>query len=349
MKEKVSIISIIVNVILAGGKIIIGLISNSSAILAEGIHSFIDIFSSLISFIGIKIAKKPEDKKHPYGHYKFEVLSGLLITIILFTTGVWIIYKTYFGFLEPEKIIIDYFAFGIMIFSAIANEIMARIKIYYGKAENSISLLSDGAHSRIDVYSSLGVFIGLILTRYWIYVDSILALLIGLYIIKESFTLGKEAIDSLLDVSAGEEIENKIKSMVKKQEIEIENLKTQKKGSAISANLEIKLPKGLNIEKASKISEDLRTKLMTEIKNLTYIAIQIKAYDVETRFYKPAFGQGFGWQKRGKYRNQDQEADAPGPGGYCVCTKCGYKITHQRGVPCFKMQCPNCKINLKRE
>ena len=84
MKEKVAAISILANVILAGGKLVAGFIAGSGAVFAEGLHSGMDILSSTISFIGIKIAKKPVDKKHPYGHYKFEVLAGLIITIILY-------------------------------------------------------------------------------------------------------------------------------------------------------------------------------------------------------------------------------------------------------------------------
>ena len=349
MKEKIAAISILANVILAAGKIGAGFISNSAAILAEGIHSFMDVFSSAIGYVGITISRKPEDKEHPYGHYKFEVLSGLLITLILFATGAWIVYEAYERFLHPGKIIVGYLALGVMVFSAAANEAMARLKIHFGKKENSISLLSDGFHSRVDVYTSLGVFVGLILTRYWIYADSFLALLIGLYIIKKSFSLGKEAADSLLDVSAGPEIEEKIRNIAKTQNVEMAELKTQKKGSAITANLSINLPNNLKVEKATKISESLREELMKAIENLSYVGIQIKSHEMETGFYKPGFGKGFGWQKKGRFRGELEEAKGGGPGGYCVCQKCGYKIPHERGIPCSTLECPKCKINLVRE
>ena len=349
MKEKVAQISILVNIVLAVFKITVGIISKSAAVLAEGLHSFMDIFTSTLGFLGIKISQKPSDKKHPYGHYKFEVLAGTIITIILLATGVGIVYEAYQNFLDPENIKIGYFAFGAMIFSAIVNEIMARLKIHFGKKENSISLLSDGFHSRIDVYASLAVLSGLFLTKYWIYADSLLALLIGLFIIKESFSLGKKAVDSLLDVSAGEEIETKIKSIAQTQKIELSSLKTQKKGSALTANLEIKLPNTLSVKEATKISENLREKLMEGIENLQYVAIQIKSHEVSTGFYKPDFGKGFGWQRKGKFKEEIKEASGRGPGGDCVCSECGYKILHQRGAPCSSLQCPNCKINLERK
>lgn len=142
MKEKIAILSVFVNLILAVGKTIIGFITNSASVLAEGIHSGMDVFSSAISFLGIKIAKKPVDKKHPYGHYKFEVLSGLIITMLLFATGLWIIYESYKGFLNPQLISLSYLALGIMIMSIILNETTARLKMHYGKKENSLSMTS---------------------------------------------------------------------------------------------------------------------------------------------------------------------------------------------------------------
>ncbi len=356
MKEKIATISIFNNLFLAIGKILIGLLVKSVSIFAEGIHSSVDVLSSVISLVGIKIAKKPVDKNHPYGHYKFEVLAGLLITIILFLTGAKILYEAYKGFLSPSVVKLSYLALGIMAVSAIANEVMSRLKIHYGKKENSISLLSDGVHDKVDVWASVAVFIGLILSRYWIYVDSFLALLIGLYIMKESFSLGKEATNSLLDVSAGEEIEDKIKSIVIEQRIEISDLITQKKGSAITANLKIKLPNETSVEEATKISNNLRSGLIDKIELLEYVAIQIEGRDISNNYFRPTktlfglkLGEKFGWQRKGKFKNSISQAEGKGPEGYCQCSQCGYKIKHERGTPCFELKCPNCNINLKRK
>jgi len=349
-KEKIAALSVLANTILAGGKITIGFISNSSAVLAEGVHSFMDIFSSAIGYLGIKIAQKPEDKKHPYGHYKFEVMAGFFITLVLLGTGLSIIYEAYQKFLNPSLIRIPILTFGIMLISALINELMARLKIYFGKKESSVVLLSDGIHSRADVFTSLVVFFGLIFNKYWLYADSLLAILIGLYIIKESFSIGKEVVDSLLDTAASPEIENKIKEIAANQKIELSNLKTQKKGSVITANLEISLPKNLSVDEATKISESLKEKLMAKVKDLVYVAIQIKSHDIGIEFYKPAFGlgKGFGWQRRGRFQGKLDEAKGAGPSGFCVCPQCGYKVSHQTGMPCSEMICPYCQIPLER-
>jgi len=349
MKKKIASISILANLILTVGKIAIGSISHSSSVFVDGIHSLVDIFSSAISFWGIKISQKPSDKKHPYGYYKFEVLAGLLVTLILFATGVVILYESYKGFFNPQPIDVPILAISVMTVSAVVNEIMARLKINYGKKENSIALLSDGFHSRIDVFASLAILIGLSLSKYWLQIDSVLAFLIGLYIIKESVSLGKEATDSLLDSSAGPEIEEKIKSIIKSQGIKFDSLRTQKKGSVITADLEIELPSKLSVEEASKVSEKLRRSLMEKISNLAYVVIQVKTHELETGFYKPMLGKGFGWQRKGRFREIIEKAEGKGPGGFCVCPNCGYKIKHKSGIPCFSLQCPKCRVNLERK
>jgi cation diffusion facilitator family transporter len=355
MKEKIAGLSVVVNLVLAIGKILVGLTAKSSAILAEGIHSGMDVLSSGIGFLGIWISKKPEDKKYPYGHYKFEILTGLIITLILFGTGIEIIYQAYKSILNPSHVIISYLALGIMIFSAIVNEIMSRVKIKYGKAENSLSLLSDGFHSRIDVYTSLVVLAGLLLSKYWIYADPLMAFIIGLYIIKESFSLGKIATDSLMDMSAGKEIEDKIIEILKEKEIELSELKTQKKGFAVTANIEIKLPSNLSVDKATKISNKLRDDLIKRIESLEYVAIQITSHDVEDSYFKKAdiipgikINKGFGWQKKGKFIDKISKAKGYGSGGRCICIECGYETEHIKGIPCSTIKCPKCKNPLTR-
>jgi cation diffusion facilitator family transporter len=349
MTDKISLIGILVNCLLAVGKITVGFITYSASILADGFHSLADIFSSIIGYIGIKVSQKPPDQQHPYGHFKFEVLGGVVIVIFLLAAGVGTIFEAYASYLSPHKIQISYWSFIIMFISVISNYITSKLKIYYGKKENSITLLTDGTHDKMDVLASTAVFVGLFLSRYWGYADSSVAFIIGLYIIWESFKLGKEAINSLLDVSAGEDIENKMKSIVQSENIKLSSLKTQKKGSIISANLEIELDNSLSVEKATQISNELRSKLMGRIEHLQYVIIQIKSHDTETSFYQPTLGQGFGWQRKGRFKTEIPEATGQGPDGECVCPECGYTVPHQKGIPCSSLKCPNCNVSLVRK
>lgn len=300
-----------------------------------------DIVTSVISYSGIKAAKKPVDEKHPYGHYKAEVLAGLMITIVLLGTSVWIIYGAITNFFTIKEIFITPLTLGVMFFSAVINEIMARVKIKYGKKYESMALLADGKHSRIDVLASLSVFIGLLLTKYWIHLDSVIALLIGIYILVESISLGKKTTDSLLDVSAEEETENKIKEIVKKENIKLSNLKTQKLGSAVFAELKINLNPKLKVKQASAITKRLENKIQKEVSSVEYIVIQIESHEVRQESFKGVFGRKTEWKGR-------MGGKGLGPGGKCVCPKCGYIISHERGAPCSQLKCPKCKIELSR-
>ena len=154
---------------------------------------------------------------------------------------------------------------------------------------------------------------------------------------------------SLLDVSAGDEIEAKIRSIVRSEKIEINSLKTQKKGSAVTANLEIKLPKNLTVDQASKTSDKLKAKLIENIATLQYVAIQIASHEVETAYYEPGFGRSYTWQRRGRFKKESTDPEGQGPGGFCVCEKCGYKAKHEKGIPCSQLKCPTCKTELIRQ
>lgn len=88
---------------------------------------------------------------------------------------------------------------------------------------------------------------------------------------------------------------------------------------------------------------------MKTISNLNYVTIQIKSHELKSTFYKPFWGQGFGWEQRGRFKNKVKDAQGRGPGGYCTCPKCDYKISHKKGTPCAILKCPKCKINLERK
>ncbi|MFW6449615.1 MAG: cation diffusion facilitator family transporter [Nanoarchaeota archaeon] len=340
-KDQVSIAGLIENTLLFIFKLVVGLLTRSTSILAEALHSGTDVISSGITYVGIRISRKPVDKQHPYGHYKYEVLFGFFISLFIFGAGAYIIYEAIMNLFNPGQVEVNALALGVMAFSAIVNAGMAYWKIKVGKKENSLALVADGAHDKIDVFTSLSVLVGLVLTKWvWIYADSVVAILVGLYILKESIGLGKEATDNLLDVSAGEEKENKIQKVAKDMGLELTELKTQKRGSVFTANLTVSLPKNFDVEKATKTTEDFRQKLFNNIPELSYATISIEGSDTQTSYYKPpGFGRGYRWRAKTEPNIENI---------YCTCERCGYKEKKQRGVPCRQRKCPKCGIELKR-
>lgn len=275
-KETVSIISIISNLVLGILKIVLGLAVKSSALVAEGLHSGIDVISSFIAFLGIKVAGKKPTKTHPYGWARAEVLAGFVVTIFLALAGLGIIWDAVREIAtEESEVKVGFLALGVMFISVITNEILARLKIKIGQKEESLALIADGKHSRIDVLSSGGVLIGLYLTRFNPVIDSVTALLVGVYILWETAILGKEITENLLDV-ADLEVEDQIGKICKEEQVTLAAIKTRKIGALTFAELEVSLPVEVKISRADDLISDLQSSLINRIPRLEYVVIQIK-------------------------------------------------------------------------
>jgi cation diffusion facilitator family transporter len=296
-KESVSILSVLVNIFLGISKVAIGFLINSSALVADGVHSTIDFISSLGVYIGIKVAKKPVDKEHPYGYYAAETISGLLVVFLLIISAIWIVYDGLNSILNKEIVQLSIVGFIIVIVSIILVESMARLKFKYGQKEESLALIADAQHSRADVFSSIGVLVSLFLVRYFIYADGMIAILIGIYILKQSFNLGKEVVDNLLGVR-DEKTEETIRKYCREKNIELSSLKTQKIGSATLAELAIKLDSRLKIEEAEAISKKIQSDLAEDIKNLKYVVVQVESHKTRQGFIRSRWGKGMAFRQK---------------------------------------------------
>jgi len=285
-----SIISTFTNLLLGIAKLGIGYMVGSMALIADGIHSGMDVISSFVTFLGVRAAEKPVDEEHPYGYYRAESIASFIVTLLLAFSGIWIIYEAINSILNPGESTLGIAAIIVAIFSVIVNEILSRMEFHFGQKYQSLALVADAEHNRADALSSVGVLIGLILANFYALADESLALLIGLYVLYESFELGKEVKDSLLDV-ADKEMEDKIKKIAKAHNIEIAKLKTRKISAYNFAELAIKLPPKLKLEEVDEMISSLEDRLLSNISNLKHVVISVEAYDVERDTLRPSFGK----------------------------------------------------------
>ena len=289
-KKNISIIGTLVNVVLACLKLLVGFSIKSAALIADGIHSGMDIISSAVTYVGIKGAEKPADKEHPYGHYRSETIAGFVVIFLLFISAVWIIYEGIIGIIKNEPHAISGIALLVVIISIIANEAMARAKFKVGRRENSLALIADAEHSRADSLSSIAVLIGLSLVYWFSQADGVTAVLVGCYILYETIELGREVTDNLMDV-ANPQIEEQIKKICLKEEIELLEMKTRKIGAKNFAELKIGLSKEWKMERVSEVLKNLENILLKKIDGLNFITIQVASHNFKEGSIKSKSGQ----------------------------------------------------------
>ena len=217
-KKLVAGLSITSNIILSVLKIITGILSGSISIISEAIHSLSDFFASVLTFFSVTKSSEPADRDHPYGHGKYEDLSGFIEGILIIFASLFIIFeaskKIIFGVnMDTENIL----GIAVMLTAVILNIIVSSLLFKVAKESNSISLYADGEHLRTDVYSSLGVLIGLILIKITGYgiLDPIIAILVAVIIFRAGYTISKKACSNLLDHSLPDENISNIKQIVK--------------------------------------------------------------------------------------------------------------------------------------
>jgi len=291
--QSISIISTFVNLGLGISKLAFGFLTGSVALIADGIHSGLDIFSSFITYLGLRAARKPVDEKHPYGHWKAESLAGFLVALLLGVSGIGIMYEAAMRFFGEQIVSLSMGAIAVVIFSILITEILARLKFHYGNKYRSLALVADAEHSRADVLCSIGVLVGLVLVRYFSLADAIIALFIGAYILYEALRIGREITDSLLDV-ANKDVEERIRKICFSHKVEISQLRTRKIGAINFAELKIKLPPKLKVEDVQKIIDSLEQRLLANIPEVKQIVISIEAYQVAKSTVLPRLGKKIG-------------------------------------------------------
>jgi len=279
-KMKYALLSIISNSTLIIMKAIAGLVTGSVSIISEAIHSAMDLVASIIAFFSVRYASKPADEDHPYGHGKIENISGFLEALLIFIAAIIIIKEAITKIIHPVAINITTIAILVMVVSALINVIVSRLLYKVAQEEDSVALEADALHLKTDVYTSLGVGLGLLMIKLtnWYILDSIIAIIVALIILKEAWNLSVKAFQPLLDARLCDEEEACIMQVIERYRdryVNVHNLRTRKAGHIKHIDFHLCVDGDQPVSVAHQLCDEIEQALAVEIKN-TNVSIHIE-------------------------------------------------------------------------
>lgn len=273
-KKLVAGLSITSNAIIIILKLIAGSISGSISIISEAIHSMSDFLASVLTFFAVMKSSEPADKTHPFGHGKYEDMSGFIEGGLIIFAGMFIIWEACKKLFFHQTIEVDTsLGIAVMLFAVVANIIVSTYLFKVAKKSDSVSLHADGEHLRTDVYSSLGVLLGLVLIKLTgvAILDPIIAILVAIFVLKAGFEISKETLNNLLDGTLPIEDIETIKETIKTYNNSclrgFKNLKARRSGPLKDIEITMLFPKDMTISECHKICDEIESLLKQRLGN----------------------------------------------------------------------------------
>lgn len=275
--RQVLLITLFLNLAVAGAKIFYGYANNYISITSDGFHSLFDGMSNVIGLIGIWIASHPPDKEHPYGHRKFETLFTIAISFMIFMTCFQILKKVYWSFRGVSELSVTTASFVIMIATIVINVFVVNYESRKGKELRSDFLLADAMHTKSDIMASTAVIISLIFMKLgYQRADSIVGLIITFFIAKMGYEILKKASDTLVDtVIISESV---IESLVKRVDgIErCTNIRTRGSEHSIYLDMTVFVAPDMTIDTAHTIVDKIEELIKHEIPDVVDVVVHIE-------------------------------------------------------------------------
>lgn len=284
---KVSLVSIIGNLILSLLKLLAGIFAHSGAMISDAVHSASDVFSSIIVIIGVRISAKESDKEHPYGHERLECVAAIVLATILAVTGIGIGYaavKKIIGGNYSELQIPGILALVAAGISIVVKEAMFWYTRWYAKKLDSGAIMADAWHHRSDALSSVGALIGIGAARLGFPImEPIASLVICLFICKAAYDIFKDATDKMVDKACDEEFEREMSELVSSQEgvLGIDLLQTRMFGNKIYVDIEIAADGDKSLKETHDIAESVHDLLEEKYPKIKHIMVHVNPYERE--------------------------------------------------------------------
>ena len=278
--------SMIVNILLAIVKVVIGIIGKSSALIADGIHSFSDLITDIFAIIGSVLARKPADEEHPFGHGKIEYITSIIISIMILGLGAYIVFTAQ----NREIVIPSILVLIVTVLTIIIKYLLSSYIIKKGKEYNSNILISSGSESKTDVYSSVVVLISTIFmlisdkVSIFKYSDIIASIIVGIFIINIGYNLLKENVGSILgevETDIGE-LTNIKETIISFKDIKsIDEIYLLKYGTYYKLICEVGMDEEETLKHVHDTIEDLEKELKKKDERIKYVTIHVNPKKVK--------------------------------------------------------------------
>lgn len=273
-KVGVAKLSILSNTILIALKLGAGIFTGSISVIAEAVHSMLDLAAAVIAFFAVRIAGHPADREHPFGHGKAESVSGFVEAGLIFVAAGLIMYRAVARLIEGKELRETSVGIVVMLVSVVVNIVVSRRLLKVARATDSMALEADAAHLYTDVYTSLGVLVGLVVVRLTglAIFDSIAAIAVALLIVKAAWGITRKALAGLMDAKLPAEEEALIRTAIKEHGREVvgfHELRTRKVGSQRDIDLHLVMAKDASLEEAHQMCDHLEQDICSKLRDVT--------------------------------------------------------------------------------
>ncbi len=277
--KQVSIITLFINSILAICKTSIGYLAHSQALIADGIHSASDSFSTIIVLISLKVASNPPDTCHPYGHERSETLATNILALSLILSGVMIVKSNIICILNQDYHTPATINIWVALFSILAQEGAYRYSNFVGKKINSKAIIADAKHHRSDALSSVAALIGVIAARNgYPSLDPLAGIIVAFIIIKIGIQIFIPIINEIMEKAPTQEYLNSIRKITQNDGSikKVSSIKVRKHAGSEIIEMTISVETSLHVDEAHYIAEQAKNRLMDNLKeNIIDVIIHV--------------------------------------------------------------------------
>lgn len=278
-------ISVFINALLFALKLFFGLLINSISLIADAFHTLADILTSIVVLIGFKIAKKPADIEHPYGHGRFETVATLAIAILLLIAGFEFLKSSLDRYMHVEAVRGSILVVAVMLFSALAKEWLARFSVDLGKRIDSSVLIADAWHHRSDAIASLLVAAAIVAAFFGYYrVDAVFGMIVSVLIIYTGIELGKTSVSFLMGKAPSQDLVVEIEQISCSVEGVVSTHKTSVHdyGGRKAVSLHIQVDKTLSVDKSHAIAASVKYKIAQQLED-TSVEVHVEPCEEERK------------------------------------------------------------------